>query len=297
MSEDEDLPLDLDDELERFEEDNVEEAAEVQAENEEGETAEEANKTTVKPKRVIRNPQPKLNAETLKGKRGLATLDSYFDRVKFKGRGHEEQDLGVILKTYEYWCHRLFPKYPFDECISKIESLGTKKPVLTHIKKIRFDMLFDDKPILDKDDDSETDEIPVDQFNEILNDQFDELIQMPSLQPPVDVSEEQLERIRLNKERAEKIRREKLRQTMEIASFSQESHEPHEHVTLESDPSVLAELESQVESLESQEELGGNIAKSVEVSEVSQELTAHTDHDINMPLSGAQILSTENFPD
>lgn len=99
--------------------------------NEEDSNAnDESNKKPVKTKRVVRNPQPKLNAERLKSKRGLEALESYFDRVKFKGRGHEEEDLAIILKTYEYWCHRLFPKYPFDECIDKIEKLGNKRPVV-----------------------------------------------------------------------------------------------------------------------------------------------------------------------
>lgn len=83
----------------------------------------------MKPKRVIRNPQPKLDAERLKGPRGLAALEGYFKNVKFKGPKHEEEDLRKIMKIYEYWCHRMFPKYPFDDCLAKLEKLGTKRPV------------------------------------------------------------------------------------------------------------------------------------------------------------------------
>lgn len=86
-------------------------------------------KTIVKPKKRILKPRVKLNAETLKSNKGIAALPSYFERVKFKGVGQEEKDLNVLLKTYEYWCHRLFPKYPFDDCIAKIEKLGSKKEV------------------------------------------------------------------------------------------------------------------------------------------------------------------------
>ncbi|RZC40069.1 Swi3 domain containing protein [Asbolus verrucosus] len=170
---------------------------------------ENTNKETVKPKRVVRNPQPKLNAMTLKGKRGLTALPSYFDRVKYKGRGYEEQDLSVILKTYEYWCHRLFPKYPFDDCISKIEKLGSKRAVVTQIKKIRLDMIYeDDIPIINNDNDSEVEDI---------NQQFDHLFDNPNVQMPVEEHEEQFERIRINKEKAEKLRREKLRKTQEFS--------------------------------------------------------------------------------
>lgn len=82
-----------------------------------------------KPKRIIKNPQPKLNVETLKGSRGIHTLPQVFEKVKFKGKGYEEQDLNLLMKTYEYWCHRLFPKFSFDDCLARIEKLGTKKTV------------------------------------------------------------------------------------------------------------------------------------------------------------------------
>lgn len=78
---------------------------------------------------MIRNPQPKLNLETLKGKKGLLTLQGYFEKGKFKGKGHEEEDLRTMMKTYEYWCHRLFPKFTFDDCLDHLEKLGTKKGV------------------------------------------------------------------------------------------------------------------------------------------------------------------------
>lgn len=171
-----------------------------------GENEEENADKPVKPKRVVRNPRPKLNAETLKGKRGITALESYFERVKYKGQGHEEQDLSVILKTYEYWCHRLFPKYPFDECIAKIEHLGTKRPVVTHVKKIRTNLLLDENPTVN--DDSVVDEVP--------NNEFDDLFDTPLEEPSNEISEEQLEQIRLNKERAEKLRKEKLMQKREV---------------------------------------------------------------------------------
>lgn len=105
-------------------------------EGEDDEKNDEEEKKVVKPKRIIQKPRLKFNAETLKGPRGIASLPSHFDRVKFKGRGYEEQDLNVVLKTYEYWCHRLFPKYRFDDCIAQIESLGSKKAV--QVRKFRM---------------------------------------------------------------------------------------------------------------------------------------------------------------
>lgn len=98
-------------------------------ENEENENKDDEEKKKIKPKRVVRNPRPKLDLDLLKGRKGLLCLEGYFKNKKFRGRGYEEQDLRYIMKTYEYWCHRLFPKFPFDDCLSKLEKLGTKKNV------------------------------------------------------------------------------------------------------------------------------------------------------------------------
>ncbi|XP_066142620.1 TIMELESS-interacting protein [Euwallacea fornicatus] len=180
------------------------------------ETADDAqNKQVIKPKRIVRNPQPKLNSETLKGPKGIAALSSYFDRVKFRGKGHEEQDLNAVMKTYEYWCHRLFPKFPFDTCMDRLEKLGSKKEVQTHIKRIRFDMLIEDKPIIDSSDE----EANVDGFIDTTqvvepNTKFNQLVASSS----VELTTEQLEIMRLNKEKALKMRREKLRMIQEKAA-------------------------------------------------------------------------------
>lgn len=97
--------------------------------NQNEEALEAPDRAEAKPKRVIRFPRPKLNADTLKGPKGIQTLPQLFENVKFKGKGFEEQDLNLLMKNYEYWCHRLFPKFPFDDCLAQIEKLGYKRAV------------------------------------------------------------------------------------------------------------------------------------------------------------------------
>lgn len=183
----------------------------------------ESDKTVVKPKRVIRNPQPKLNEQTLMGPKGLSALESYFDRVNFKGKGHEEHDLNMLLKTYEYWCHRLFPKYPFDSCIARLETLGFKRAVVTNIKKIRMGMTNEDADkSLQSDEELDT-STPNDGFVNEINDPsdtdpFDQLLpRAANIETSTNLSEDQLEQIRLNKEKAENIRKKKL---LEIRAMS-----------------------------------------------------------------------------
>lgn len=112
------------------------------ANSENQENVDDGTKEKVKVKRVVRNPQPKLNEQTLKGPRGLTAVEGYFERVKFKGRGYEEQDLNTLLKTYEYWCHRLFPKFPFDDCITRLETLGIKRAIQVR-KYLNYNCMFD----------------------------------------------------------------------------------------------------------------------------------------------------------
>ncbi|XP_041360581.1 chromosome segregation in meiosis protein 3-like isoform X2 [Gigantopelta aegis] len=97
-------------------------------------------------RRVVRRPIPKLDSARLTGDRGIPILPQVFKDITFKGKGHEAEDLKLIMGKLEHWAHRLFPKMPFDEVLEKIEKLGSKKDVQTCIKKMRLDM-----PVLDED--------------------------------------------------------------------------------------------------------------------------------------------------
>ncbi|CAL1266137.1 unnamed protein product [Larinioides sclopetarius] len=97
------------------------------------------------PKRVLK-PRLKFNPERLCGKKGIPVLVDHFKDVKFKGKGHEKEDLKKLLTTLELWTHRLFPSMKFEDCLRQIEHLGKKRPVKTCVLKIRNDF-----PILDQD--------------------------------------------------------------------------------------------------------------------------------------------------
>jgi len=89
-----------------------------------------SNATRVEPKkRTVKNPQPKLDPERLKGPRGIAVIADAFKDFKFHGKGYEKVDLNRVMKRLEHWAHRLYPRFQFDDCLDKIEKLGQKKPV------------------------------------------------------------------------------------------------------------------------------------------------------------------------
>ncbi|XP_061671682.1 TIMELESS-interacting protein [Syngnathoides biaculeatus] len=88
----------------------------------------------------VKRPQPKLDSHRLTSKKGLPALRALFDDVRFKGKGHEAEDVRVLMQKMENWAHRLYPKLEFEDFIDKVEKLGGKKEVQTCLKRIRLDM-------------------------------------------------------------------------------------------------------------------------------------------------------------
>jgi TIMELESS-interacting protein len=136
----------------------------------------------VDPAVKIKKPKRKLvtlNAERLKGPRGIIAIDEFFNNIKLKGKGHEKQDLNEVMKRLEHWSHRMFPKYNFDDSLTKIERLGRKKEIAFHMTRYRLGQLVqedDNRVLSDNEDDRMEDtlahELPVDEFEDLLNQQI-----------------------------------------------------------------------------------------------------------------------------
>ncbi|XP_050758952.1 TIMELESS-interacting protein [Gymnogyps californianus] len=114
--------------------------------NGDGNQQSETKDSAVATRKAVKRPMPKLDAQRLISERGLPALRHMFDNVKFKGKGHEAEDLKTLIRHMEHWAHRLFPKLQFEDFIDKVESLGNKKEVQTCLKRIRLDL-----PILHED--------------------------------------------------------------------------------------------------------------------------------------------------
>lgn len=108
----------------------------------------------VPPKRTVKRNLPKLDATRLTSERGLPALRHMFDKTKFKGKGHEAEDLKTLIRHMEHWAHRLFPKLQFEDFIDRVENLGNKKEVQTCLKRIRLDL-----PIVHEDFVNNNDEV------------------------------------------------------------------------------------------------------------------------------------------
>jgi len=173
-------------------------------------------------KRVIRNPQPKLNPERLMGPRGVQTIEDLFGDWESKGKGKEFDDLEVVMKRMEHWAHRLYPKLPFDSVLDVVANrLGKKKAIQTHVKKIRLGMVTETVHVGGGEVREEEDEREVERYGEEEQpDVFGELLRRAGGEdvplPPVQrvgqtggLTEEQRERIRRNKELAAQKKKEK----------------------------------------------------------------------------------------
>ena len=209
-------------------------------------------------KRVNRNPQPKLNPERLMGPRGIQTLEDLFSDWQPRGKGKEFDDLDLVMKRLEHWAHRLYPKLPFDGVLDVVANrLGKKKVVQTHVKKIRLGMVTE--PVREQvaQQEEDEDEREVERYGEEENqpDLFGDLVRaageggavtglvLPPVQPTrpaPDLTAEQHERIRANKELAAQRRRE--REVRDRRLAEEEAARAEQESQLEQDEEIEREL-------------------------------------------------------
>lgn len=243
------------------------------------------------PKRVVKNPRFTLNPARLTGPRGIQVIPDHFKDFKFKGKGHEKEDLDMVLKTLEHWAYRLYPKLKFQDCLKKIETLGKKRPVMVHLHKIRSDQ-FLDEPVVQEDSSDEEEVAPADEFDIMLQQQianstiqtpaskqaignqqdFRSPMLMPKATSSPSISEEQKERMLRNKKLAEERRLARLAavhamdnvKRIEIDSIA-ETNEENDNVN------TSKHRKSNVIESDSDEEMSITQDTTVDVHDVSKE--------------------------
>ncbi|XP_051755667.1 LOW QUALITY PROTEIN: TIMELESS-interacting protein [Ctenopharyngodon idella] len=187
--------------------------------NREGEEDGEVSKLAEVPvakRRTVKRPQPKLDANRLISEKGLPALRTLFDDVKFKSKGHETENLKLLMQKMENWAHRLYPKMQFEEFIDKVESLGSKKEVQTCLKRIRLDM-----PITHEDYVEEAEVQVLEESDPAGDGGFPEDPFVHSTPAPASLTEEQQRRIELNKQLALERRLAKQKQLESSQNFIQ----------------------------------------------------------------------------
>lgn len=131
--------------------------------------------------RRAKNLAPRLTTDLLKGPKGVHKIEKYFEGFKYYGQGREKEDLDRIMKRIEHWCHRIYPKFNYDDCLAKVAHLGNKRDLQVFLKKYRLgDISADDdfktpEFVNDDDDDDERreDATPQEEFDLLLAEQID----------------------------------------------------------------------------------------------------------------------------
>ncbi|XP_050669360.1 putative uncharacterized protein DDB_G0286901 [Leptidea sinapis] len=209
---------------ERYSDDNSEKEGEAE------EDKRRVDPSSTKSKRVIKNPRFVLNPARLTGPRGIHVIPEHFQDFKFKGKGHEKEDLDVVLKKLEHWAYRLYPKFQFEDCLKKIEALGKKRAVMVNLHKIRSDQFTSEERVVQQDL-SDEDVPQEDEFDKLLQQQIElarstpakaaeniessqaanRTLIMPKPTSSPSISEEQKERMIRNRKLAEERRLAKLK--------------------------------------------------------------------------------------
>lgn len=219
-------------------------------------------------RRGVKRPQPKLDSQRLTSDRGLPALRTLFENVHFKGKGHEHEDLRLLMKKMENWAHRLYPKLQFEDFIDRVEKLGKKKEVQTCLKRIRQDMPLTHEDYMSKDDEEDT--VPETHVfgdpDPFMEAGFpSDLHSTPAPAAPntpsaasstpaaPSLTEEQRKRMELNKQRAleRKLARQQQQQTADPSdSQTVDSSPSADEPTSESSANVLSSSRDQGEEME-----------------------------------------------
>ncbi|XP_077375385.1 TIMELESS-interacting protein-like isoform X4 [Festucalex cinctus] len=170
-----------------------------------GNEADEVSKLAEVPaakRKTVKRPQPKLDSNRLTSEKGLPALRTLFDDVHFKGKGHEAEDVRLLMHKMENWAHRLYPKLQFEDFMDRVEKLGAKKEVQTCLKRIRLDMPLTHEDFIGEDEAPPEADI-LEDSDPFSSQSFPDGPRGPIHSTPApSLTDEQQQRIELNRQRA-----------------------------------------------------------------------------------------------
>ncbi|XP_072236006.1 TIMELESS-interacting protein [Leuresthes tenuis] len=208
------------------------------ADGDEGEVSRLADVPAAK-RKGVRRPQPKLDSQRLISEKGLPALRTMFSDVRFKGKGHEAEDLRLLMQKMENWAHRLYPKLQFEDFIDKVEKLGSKKEVQTCLKRIRLDMPLTHEDFMDGEEEAPPEPQVFRDPDPVSRASFDDLkgpVHSTPAPATPSLTEEQRRRMELNRQRALERRLARQQQQETDPSGSQTADSP----SLRNEPSSVS---------------------------------------------------------
>ncbi|KAJ3054807.1 hypothetical protein HK097_000732 [Rhizophlyctis rosea] len=97
-----------------------------------------ADQSKTKKKGGTRAPSswPKLDAARLLSAKGLPRLKELSTKVRFKGKGHEVEDLQKLITFYQIWGHELYPSAPFRQVVEKTEKVCHERQLKVFLSSV-----------------------------------------------------------------------------------------------------------------------------------------------------------------
>ncbi|KAJ3034177.1 hypothetical protein HDV00_005396 [Rhizophlyctis rosea] len=83
-----------------------------------------------------RGPMPKIDAQRLLSPAGLPRLKELSTKVKFKGKGHEVENLQKLITFYQIWGHELYPKAPFRQFVERVEKVCKQRHLKVFLNSV-----------------------------------------------------------------------------------------------------------------------------------------------------------------
>ncbi|KAJ3129083.1 hypothetical protein HK098_002675 [Nowakowskiella sp. JEL0407] len=90
-----------------------------------------------KPKQRIPRNTVKLDDALLTSANGLPKLRSTAEKLKFKGKGHEAEDLKKLISFYQIWAHNLYPSLAFESVVEKTEKVCRTQKMDNFLSEMR----------------------------------------------------------------------------------------------------------------------------------------------------------------
>jgi hypothetical protein len=64
---------------------------------------------------------------SLLSSKGISRIRYESPFIKFKGRGHEAEDLAKLMRYYQLWAHNLYPRLRYQDFVSRVVKVTPKK--------------------------------------------------------------------------------------------------------------------------------------------------------------------------
>ncbi|XP_022537016.2 TIMELESS-interacting protein isoform X1 [Astyanax mexicanus] len=89
------------------------------------------------PHTALNVDRPVKQCIILVSEKGIPALWNVLNNTSFKGQGHEEEDLQILMSEIEQWGQQLYPEEPFETFINQLEDVSDHPSIQTCVQSLR----------------------------------------------------------------------------------------------------------------------------------------------------------------